>query len=91
MKWFTKIALSIMALLTALAVFFAKFYNQRAKVAAAESEAHREAFNGVVENVERLVHTLEETTDVEKKANEERKDLAGTPDSDLVHRANKLF
>jgi hypothetical protein len=40
---------------------------------------------------ERLQKALDQKTNVEVQAHEERKALSGTADTDLGHRANNLF
>jgi uncharacterized membrane protein len=56
-----------------------------------ENAALHEAFWDAARKAERLQAALEKQTEVEEKAHEERRELAGTADSDLVHRANSLF
>jgi hypothetical protein len=56
-----------------------------------ENTALHEAFWDVMRKAERLQAALGKEAEAEVKANEERKDLAGTGDADLVHRANHLF
>jgi len=88
---FLAIALLVMALVCAVAVFAASMQGKRAKKAEAETKALHEAFWQVKEKNERLQKALGETSKVEEAANAERKELAQTADSDLVNRANGLF
>jgi type II secretory pathway pseudopilin PulG len=85
------IALLVMAVIAAAAILIAILQGKRAKKAEKESAALREAFLQVKEKAERLEKALGDSAKVEEKANEERKELARTPDADLVNRANSLF
>jgi hypothetical protein len=91
MKWFKAIALSALALLSAGAAFLIKALGDRVKKAEADAKTQREALAQVAEKAEKLRNASNETAKAEGKANEERKSLDETPDSDLVNRANKLF
>ena len=94
MKLSSKIALSILALLAAVAAFLAKMLcSQRERTNKAESEIkeYKEALADVKERAEQLQKAVGETVKIEEDANAEKKELAGTDDADLVHRANKLF
>jgi alpha-D-ribose 1-methylphosphonate 5-triphosphate synthase subunit PhnG len=56
-----------------------------------EAAALHEAFWDAARKAERLQAALGKQTEAEVKAHEERQDLAGTANGDLVHRANGLF
>jgi predicted Holliday junction resolvase-like endonuclease len=56
-----------------------------------EAAALHEAFWETARKAERLQAALGKQTEAEVKADEERQDLAGTANSDLVRRANGLF
>jgi Tfp pilus assembly protein PilO len=86
--------LIVIAMLTAGAgIFFliAKHQKKRADRAEAEVKSLHEAFLQVKEKAERLQRAQEKQAKAEVKANEKRKELSDTSDSDLVHRANDLF
>jgi septal ring factor EnvC (AmiA/AmiB activator) len=91
MRWIKTIALSVLALLSALAAIFAKTQNDRAKKAETEAASQKKALAHVTERAEGLKKAMGETAKTEEKANAEKKELADTPDSSLVSRANKLF
>jgi hypothetical protein len=91
MKWFKAIALSALAFLSAVAAFLIKALGDRAKSAEADAKAQREAIARVTERAGRVQKAASETAKAEDKANEERRSLEETPDSDLVNRANNLF
>jgi hypothetical protein len=63
----------------------------RVKKAEAEAATVKKSLSEISKKAEGLGKTLGESAKVEEKANEERKELSGTPDSDLVNRANNLF
>ena len=88
---FLLIALAVTALITAAAIFIAILGWKRAKKAEAENKALHEAFWQIEKKAERLQKALGETAKIEEEANAERTELARTPDSDLVGRANNLF
>ena len=88
---FLLIALLVMALVCAAAIFAASMQGKRAKKAEAESKALHEAFWQAKEKADRLQKALGETAKAEEAANAERKELAQTADSVLVNRANGLF
>ena len=88
---FLLIALLVMALVCAAAIFAAVLQGKRAKKAEAENKNLREAFCQIKERAERLQKALGESLKIEEAANVERKELAQTLDSDLVARANSLF
>jgi predicted Holliday junction resolvase-like endonuclease len=85
------IALLVMAVITAVAILVAVLQGKRAKKAKQESAALHEAFWQVKEKAERLEKALGDSAKVEEKANEERQELAQTPDAGLAERANSLF
>jgi tRNA splicing endonuclease len=91
MKWIKAIALSALALLSAVAAILIKALSDRAKKAEAENKTLHEAFSRTNEKAERLRKAHGETSKIEEAANAERKELAQTPDSGLVDRANSLF
>jgi predicted nuclease with TOPRIM domain len=91
MRKLKTIALSALALLSALAAFLIKALGDRAKKAEAENKTLHEAFSLANEKTERLRKAYDEISKTEEAANAERKELAQTPDSGLVDRANKLF
>jgi predicted Holliday junction resolvase-like endonuclease len=62
--------------------------NRKAK---AELQSATESIRQAAKKAERLQTALEKQAEAEVKAHEERKDLAGTADGDLVHRARHLF
>jgi Tfp pilus assembly protein PilO len=88
---FFLITLLVMVLVCAAAIFAAVMQGKRAKKAEAENKTLHEAFWQMKEKAERLQKALGETSKVEEAANAERKELAQTPDSGLVDRANNLF
>jgi phosphoenolpyruvate-protein kinase (PTS system EI component) len=63
----------------------------RADKAERESAAYRQAFATAEARATRLKQALEENIAVEEEANEERQELAATPNTELVRRANHLF
>lgn len=83
----------IMALAAACAVLVLVTKSQAKRAAKAEKEAARlhSAFWEVEQRAERLQKALDGNLRAEEKADEERKDLAATADSDLARRANGLF
>jgi Tfp pilus assembly protein PilO len=86
--------LAVIAILTTgIGVFFliARHQKKRADRAEAEAVSLREAFRQAEEKAGRLRRAQEKQTKAEVKANEERKELSNTADSDLVRRANGLF
>jgi hypothetical protein len=85
------IALLVLALITLVAIFAAKLGWKRAQEAEAALLRAEEALCQIQRTADRLQKTLGEQTKVEAKADVERKNLAGTADSDLVRRANSLF
>jgi len=88
---FFLIALLVMALACAAAVFAAVMQGKRAKKAEAENKTLHEAFWQMKERAERLQKAIGETSKIEEAANAERKELAQTPDGGLADRANSLF
>ncbi|MDR0710349.1 MAG: hypothetical protein LBF77_09815 [Spirochaetaceae bacterium] len=72
----------------AVIVYIQAKANKKAKK---ENTALHEAFWDAARKAERLQEALGKQKEAEGKADEERKDLAGTADRDLVHRANNLF
>ena len=94
MKLFSKITLSILALLAAVAAFLAKMLcvqRERTNKAESEIKEYKEALADVKEVAEHLQKAVGETKRIEEEANVEKKELAKTDDADLVHRANRLF
>ena len=91
MSQFLLIVLTGMALVTAAAIVAAVMNMRRALRAEKENAFLTAAFAVIKEKAERLHQVLEETTKARGVANAERKDLAEALDSDLVHRANRLF
>ena len=94
MKWISKIALSILAILAAAVAFFARMQHtqrERAEKAEAIAKENKAALTYVRERAEQLQKAAGETVKAEEKANDERKELFETDDKDLVHRANNLF
>jgi predicted Holliday junction resolvase-like endonuclease len=81
------ILFALCAILAAVIYVLAKI-NIKAKK---ENAALHEAFWDAERKAERLQAALGKQKEAEVKAHEERKDLAGTADADLVHRANSLF
>lgn len=83
----------LIILTLACVVLFAivKAQVKRADKAQEKAETLHTALGKVAWKAERLQKALEQKTNVEVKANEERKALSGTADGDLVHRANTLF
>jgi uncharacterized protein (UPF0333 family) len=88
---FLLIALLVLALTAAVAIFIAIFQSKKAKKAAAEMAILHDAFWVVKEKAQRLQKALDTIAEIEGDANVERKELAQTHDSDLVNRANNLF
>jgi hypothetical protein len=94
MKWLSKIALAVLAILGAAATILARMlHTQRERTEKAEAVAkeNKEALGYVKERAEQLQKAAGETVKAEEKANDERKELAETDDADLVNRANNLF
>jgi Na+-translocating ferredoxin:NAD+ oxidoreductase RnfG subunit len=81
------ILFALCAILAAAIYILAKA-NKKAKK---ENAALHESVLDAVRKAERLQAALGKQKEAEGKAHEERKGLAGTADSDLVHRANSLF
>jgi len=88
---FFLIALLVMALVCAAAIFAAVLQGKRAKKLAEENKALHDAFWQVKAKAERLQEALGETAKIEEAANAEQNELAKTPDSGLADRANSLF
>jgi predicted Holliday junction resolvase-like endonuclease len=88
------IILFLFALCAVLAVIVylqGKKYKKDKTFLTRENAALHEAFWDTERKAERLQAALGKQKEAEEKAHEERKDLAGTADADLVHRANSLF
>jgi predicted negative regulator of RcsB-dependent stress response len=83
----------ILALLLACVILFciAKTQVKRADKAEQESSAYRKALEEVRGRAARMRETLAKEDRIEEEANHEKQALAGTPDRDLVGRANSLF
>ena len=88
---FLLLALLAVSLASAAAAFIADRRGKVVKKAEAEIKTLREAFALVKDKAERLQKALDKAAAIGREANEERKGLAETLDSDLVHRANSLF
>jgi type II secretory pathway pseudopilin PulG len=88
---FLLIALLILTLVSAIAIFVAVLQSKKAKKLTAEMQTLRDAFGQVKEKAERLQTALDKTSKIGREADAERKELAQTLDSDLVARANNLF
>jgi predicted Holliday junction resolvase-like endonuclease len=80
--------LLVLCVILMVVVYIQAKVNKKAKK---ENAALHEAFWDAARKAERLQAALGKQKEAEGKAREERKDLAGTADSDLVHRANNLF
>jgi type II secretory pathway pseudopilin PulG len=78
-------------LLCSILVLTSIAQSKRAKKAEAKAKALHEAFWQVKEKAERLQKALSKQIATEANANAERDELAKTPDSGLVGRANALF
>ena len=91
MTKFLLLALLVVSLVSAVAILIANLRGKRVKKAEAEIKTLREAFALVKEKAVRLQSALDQTATIGREANAERKELAETLDSDLVHRANDLF
>jgi hypothetical protein len=90
----TQFLLTVTAILTAGCIvlfIIARVQAERARRAEREAASLHEAVRQVKEKAGRLQKALGKQTQAEVKANEERKGLAGTPDTDLADRANGLF
>jgi Tfp pilus assembly protein PilO len=72
-------------------VAIVKAQAKRADKAKAEAETLHKALGHIERKAVRLQKTLDKQREVEVKADDERKELSGTADADLVHRANNLF
>ena len=81
----------ILAAACAVSVLVAKAQAKRAAKAEAEAKRLHEAFWEVEQRAERLQKALDGNLKAEEEADEKRKDLAATADSDLAGRANGLF
>jgi type II secretory pathway pseudopilin PulG len=88
---FLLIVIAILAAACTVLFIVARHQVKRADQARAEAGALHEAFWDAARKAERLQTALGEQAEAEVRANEERKDLAGTTNADLVHRANGLF
>jgi type II secretory pathway pseudopilin PulG len=88
---FFLIALLVLTLIAAAAILVAVLQGKRARKAETEVKALYEAFRQVQEKAARLQKALGENAKVMEEANEERTELARTPDVDLAGRANSLF
>jgi flagellar biosynthesis/type III secretory pathway M-ring protein FliF/YscJ len=75
----------------AVSVLVAKAQAKRAAKAEAEAKRLHDAFWEVEQRAERLQKALNGNLKAEEEADEKRKDLAATADSDLAGRANGLF
>jgi type II secretory pathway pseudopilin PulG len=91
MTRFLLIIIAALGSAAAIAVLIARGQSKKAKKAAAEAAALREAFRAIKEKAERLQAALDKTAKIGGEANAERKELAQALDSDLVARANNLF
>jgi type II secretory pathway pseudopilin PulG len=85
------IVIAVLAAACTILFIVARYQGRRADWAQAEAAALHEAFWDAARKAERLQAALEKQGEAEVKANEERKELAGTANADLVHRANSLF
>jgi hypothetical protein len=85
------ILIAVLAAACTILVIVARYQAARADRAQAEAAALHEAFWDAARKAERLQAALGKQTEAEEKAHEERKDLAGTANADLVNRANGLF
>lgn len=85
------IVIAILAAACTVLFIVVRHQGSRAKRAEAEAAALHEAFWDMARKAERLQAALGKQHEAEVKANEERQDLAGTANADLVHRANGLF
>jgi Flp pilus assembly protein TadB len=88
---FLLIAVLVLAVISAAAIFIATLGWKRAQKAEKENKALHEAFWQVKEKAGRLQQALGENAKVEEEANVERKELARTADTGLAGRANRLF
>jgi hypothetical protein len=87
---FLIMALIFVAAIAVLLIILRRQMN-RADRAQAEAASLHGAFWDAARKAERLQAALGKQAKTEAKANEERQDLAGTADGDLVRRANNLF
>ena len=87
------IALAIVVLACVLKAQAKKLKAAEARAAQAERDraGYRRAFDDAEERAFNLQLALKKNSRVEKEANNERQELAATPDSELVNRANNLF
>ncbi|MDR1175344.1 MAG: hypothetical protein LBK83_07745 [Treponema sp.] len=81
------ILLLLCGILAALVIRQSKLIKQ----ATAEAQAALETVRQTRETVVRVQAVLGKQAEAEVKAHEERKELAGTADGDLLHRSNNLF
>jgi predicted negative regulator of RcsB-dependent stress response len=82
----------LILLLVCIVLFcIAKAQIKRADKAEQDSSAYRNALKEVQNRAARMRETLEKEERIEEEANYEKRELADTPDSDLVGRANNLF
>jgi hypothetical protein len=63
----------------------------RAEQAERDRAGYQQAFESAEARAFRLKRALTKNTVVEEETNVERKELAATPNTELVHRANNLF
>jgi hypothetical protein len=80
-----------LVLLCGILVLVCVIQGRRAAKAEKEAASLHGAFWEVQRKAEALQKTLGKQREAEVKADEERQGLAGTANSDLVHRANGLF
>ena len=73
------------------AAIIALIMGARAKNAENKASGLQNLLDTVMETARRSQEAQGMTAEAGEKANEERKDLAGTADSDLADRANNLF
>jgi predicted Holliday junction resolvase-like endonuclease len=88
---FLLIVIAILVAACAVLIITVKYQRNRADLAQAEAASLHEAFWDAARKAERLQAALGKQAEAEVQADEERKELAGTADGDLVRRANNLF
>jgi hypothetical protein len=77
--------------LCGILVWVCRAQSERAAEAERETASLRDTLMEAQHTAFRLQKALEKQTEAEVTAHAERQELAGTADSDLVHRANNLF
>jgi Skp family chaperone for outer membrane proteins len=81
----------ILVVLCVVLFFIAKAQVKRADQAERKAASYHEAYTEMERRARSLRKLLQKYKQVEEENHEARQNLAGTADTDLVHRANALF